>query len=135
MIEENLFRFLMIFSTFIIFSALILILMTIAINGISSLNFAMLTQTPKGGFYLGKEGGILNAILGSVFLTLGSVFLSTIVCIPIVLYLNIYMKRNSIFMVEQNGRIFLLKEYGCTMVQMCIFPTQMTMLVLVLMLL
>ena len=25
----------------------------------------MLMQTPKGGFYMGKEGGVLNVSLGS----------------------------------------------------------------------
>jgi phosphate transport system permease protein len=37
----------------------------------------MLTETPKGGYYLGKEGGIANAIAGSLYLAFGS----TIICI------------------------------------------------------
>ena len=82
-------------STWFIIGVLGLILVTIVWKGFTSLNLAMLTQTPKGGYYLGKEGGILNAILGSIYLALGSTFLAALVSIPIVLYLNIYLKRNS----------------------------------------
>jgi phosphate transport system permease protein len=57
----------------------------------------MLTKTPKGGYYLGKEGGILNAILGSIILGLGAVSLAFIISLPLVFYLNVYLKRNSRF--------------------------------------
>ncbi len=32
----------------------------------------MITKLPGGGFYLGKEGGILNAIVGSFYIIGGS---------------------------------------------------------------
>jgi phosphate transport system permease protein len=54
----------------------------------------MLTQTPKGGFYLGKEGGILNAIVGSLYLATGATILALIVSVPIVLYLTTYAHRS-----------------------------------------
>jgi phosphate transport system permease protein len=94
-LEENIFKGLMLISTWFIIGVLGLILMTIVWKGFTSLNLAMLTQTPKGGYYLGKEGGILNAILGSLYLAFGSTFLAALVSIPIVLYLNVYLKRNS----------------------------------------
>lgn len=93
--EETIFRALMILSTLIILSVLVIILLTIVIRGLPAMNWSMITQVPKGGFYLGKEGGILNAIAGSLVLAGGSTFLAIIVSIPIVLYLNIYANRHS----------------------------------------
>jgi phosphate transport system permease protein len=50
----------------------------------------MLTQTPKGGFYMGKEGGILNAILGSLVLAFGATLVAVVLALPMALYLNSY---------------------------------------------
>ena len=94
-IEENLFKFLMIASTLVILLSLILILATIIIKGLPAMDLAMITQSPKGGFYLGKEGGILNAILGSLYLAGGATFLAIIISLPVVLYLNVYAPKGS----------------------------------------
>ncbi len=94
-IEENLFKALMIASTLIILSSLVLILATIIIKGLPAMDLAMITQSPKGGFYLGKEGGILNAILGSLYLATGATFLAIIISLPVVLYLNVYAPKGS----------------------------------------
>jgi phosphate transport system permease protein len=59
------------------------------------MNLAMVTQTPKGGYYLGKEGGILNAIVGSLYLAGGATFLAILISLPVVLYLNVYAKKSS----------------------------------------
>lgn len=96
-IEESLFKILMITSTIIIIFMLLLILTTVIIKGLPSLNFKMITQTPKGGFYLGKEGGILNAILGSLYLAGGATILALLLSSPIVIYINIYLKKKSFF--------------------------------------
>jgi phosphate transport system permease protein len=93
--EEKIFKGLMVLSTVIILSVLAVILCTIVLKGLPSLNLAMITQTPKGGFYLGKEGGILNAIVGSVYLASGATILAILISLPVVLYLNIYAKRGS----------------------------------------
>ena len=94
-IEENLFKALMIASTLIILSSLVLILATVIIKGPPAMNLAMITQSPKGGFYLGKEGGILNAIVGSLYLATGATFLAILISLPVVLYLNVYAKKGS----------------------------------------
>lgn len=94
-IEENVFRGLMVTSTFIIILSLVLILSTVIVKGLPAMNLAMITQTPKGGFYLGKEGGILNAILGSLYLAGGATFLAILISLPVVLYLNVYAKKGS----------------------------------------
>ncbi len=94
-IEENIFKGLMITSTLIILSGLVFILATIVLKGLPAMNLVMITQTPKGGYYLGKEGGILNAIVGSLYLAGGSTFLTILISLPVVLYLNVYTKKNS----------------------------------------
>ncbi|MDD5465137.1 MAG: phosphate ABC transporter permease PstA [Candidatus Omnitrophica bacterium] len=94
-IEENVFKGLMVFSTFIVASSLVLILITIFIKGFPALNLDMIIKTPKGGYYLGKEGGVLNAILGSLILGTAATFLALLVSLPLVFYLNLYLKKNS----------------------------------------
>ena len=69
-----------------------LILATVVIRGLPGLNWAMISQTPKGGFYLGKEGGILNAIVGSLYLAGGGTLLALLLALPIVLYMDVYAK-------------------------------------------
>jgi len=83
-------------ATLVILSILILILAAILVKGLPAMNIAMITQTPKGGFYLGKEGGILNAILGSLYLAGGASVIAIIISLPIVLYLNVYAKPRSL---------------------------------------
>ena len=94
-IEENIFKALMIASTATILASLVVILGTVVVRGFSSMNVDMITQTPKGGYYLGKEGGILNAILGSLYLAGGATILALLVSLPLVLYLNVYAKKGN----------------------------------------
>lgn len=94
-VEERVFRGMMYASTFIILSVLVIILATIIVKGFPSMNLAMITQTPKGGFYLGKEGGILNAIMGSLYLAGGATIFAIFLSLPIVIYLNVYAKKNA----------------------------------------
>jgi phosphate transport system permease protein len=89
-VEEGVFRILMVASTLAILSVLGIILASILIKGLPALNLAMITQTPKGGYYLGREGGILNAILGSLYLAGGATFLAIVLSLCVVLYLNVY---------------------------------------------
>ncbi|MBF0494601.1 MAG: phosphate ABC transporter permease PstA [Candidatus Omnitrophica bacterium] len=94
-LEENIFKSLMVFSTGAIVLALALILWTVIRKGLPHLSLGMLTQAPKSGYYLGKDGGILNAILGSLYLTGGAALLAILVSLPVVLYLNVYLKKGS----------------------------------------
>jgi phosphate transport system permease protein len=90
-IEEKIFLGLMIFSTYLIVGMLFLIVITILIKGLPALSWEMLSQTPKGGFYFGKEGGILNAIVGSLYLSLGATILALIIGLPVALYMNVFI--------------------------------------------
>ncbi len=70
------------------------ILITVIVKGLPALNLAMLTQTPKGGYYLGKAGGILNAIVGSLYLAGGATLLALLLSLPLALYLEVYAPRS-----------------------------------------
>lgn len=94
-LEENVFKGLMYFSTFLVVGSLLLIIMTIVWKGLPSISLSMITQTPKGGYYLGKEGGILNAIVGSLYLAGGATVLAILLSLPVVLYLNLYTRKFS----------------------------------------
>ena len=94
-IEERVFKVLMIASASAILGTLLVILLTVVVKGLPALDLAMVTQTPRGGFYLGKEGGVLNAIVGSLYLAGGATLLALVVSIPIVVYLNVYAKKGS----------------------------------------
>lgn len=85
----------MIVSIAFVISMLVSVLFAIFYRGLPSLSIEMLTQAPKGGYYMGKSGGILNAILGSVYLSVGATLLATLISLPVVLYLNIYLKPTS----------------------------------------
>jgi phosphate transport system permease protein len=53
----------------------------------------MLTQVPQGGYYQGKEGGILNAIAGSLALAGGATVISLFFGLGVALYLQVFARR------------------------------------------
>ncbi len=75
----------------IVAGALGLILWTIISRGLPALSWDMVSQVPKGGYYMGKEGGILNAIIGSAYLASGGTLLAILISLPIALYLKAYL--------------------------------------------
>ena len=91
MIEENFFKYLMMVFTYSLIGLLFLILYEILKKGLPALSWDMITQVPKGGFYFGKEGGILNAILGSLYLALGASLLSILISLPVAIFISISM--------------------------------------------
>jgi len=93
-IEENLFRVLMFLATMLMAGVLLLILFAIFRNGLPALSWEMLTQPPKGGYYFGREGGIANAIVGSLYLSVGAVILALWIALPVALFFNIHMKNH-----------------------------------------
>jgi len=95
-VEEGIFKVLMLASAFTILFLLALIVATVVVKGLPAMSVAMITQTPKGGYYLGKEGGILNAIIGSLCLAGGATLVAFLLGLPVVLYLNAYARRGSL---------------------------------------
>ncbi len=96
-LEERFMLGLMILSLVLVVGSLLLILVTVIVKGLPALNLAMLTQVPKGGYYLGKEGGILNAIAGSLALTSGATALSFVLGLGVALYLQLFVRQSSRF--------------------------------------
>lgn len=88
---EGFFKSLMLLSFFLVVVSLGSILYTVIVKGLPYLNLAMLTQVPKGGYYLGKEGGILNAIIGSLYLAGGATLVAVLLSLPIALFLKTYV--------------------------------------------
>ena len=88
--EELIFQGLMIASALTVLGSLIFVLVVVIVKGLPALNLAMLIQPPKGGYYLGGEGGILNAITGSLCLAGGATILALLLSLPIALFLQVY---------------------------------------------
>src|SRR3984893_11475981 len=95
--EELFFKVLMILATIIVAGSFFLIVGTIFYKGIPFMNLDMITKTPGGGFYIGKEGGVLNAIIGSFYVAGGATILGLLISTPVAMFINIYM----------NGKKFL----------------------------
>jgi phosphate transport system permease protein len=93
--EEKFFRVLMFLSTNLIVIILLLIVASILYKGLPSLSWEMISQTPKGGFYFGKEGGILNAIIGSLYLSIGATVLATAIGLPVALLMNVILVKQT----------------------------------------
>lgn len=82
-LEEALFKGLMMASITLVLGILAGIILVIVLRGASSLSLSMLIEIPKGGYYLGKGGGIANAIVGSLYLAFGASLLSFLFGLPI----------------------------------------------------
>lgn len=94
-IAEAIVKFLMMAAFVVVTASLGLILWTIIVRGLPSLTWSMITESPKGGYYMGKGGGVLNAIIGSLYLAGGGTFLALVFSLPIALYLETYLGTSS----------------------------------------
>ncbi len=108
--EERIVRALMLVSTGLVLGSLLMILGTVIIKALPAINLDMITKTPQGGYYMGKAGGILNAILGSLYLASGATLLALLLSLPIVLSINTYSLRSKAWAVQV--RFFLDVLWG-----------------------
>jgi phosphate transport system permease protein len=90
-IVELFVKLVMMFSIALVGGSLLLILATVVARGLPALTWEMVSQTPKGGFYMGKGGGVLNAILGSLYLAGGGTALALALSLPMALVLKTYL--------------------------------------------
>jgi phosphate transport system permease protein len=95
-LEELFFKVLMILATIIVVGSFFLIVGTIFAKGIPFMNLDMITKSPGGGFYIGKEGGVLNAIIGSLYIAGGATVLGLTISIPVAIFINLYLKGGKI---------------------------------------
>ncbi|MGC9330405.1 MAG: PstA family ABC transporter permease [Bacteroidales bacterium] len=92
-IEQAFFKFLSGFACYFVIAILCLIISIIFIKGIGSLSWEMVSQSPKGGYYYGGEGGVLNAILGSLYIAGGAVLIAMLLGAPAALFINGFLIR------------------------------------------
>lgn len=85
----------MLFSMIFVFGMVISVIWTIFSHGWKAMSWEMVSSLPGGGFYIGKEGGFLNAIVGSLYIVGASTILGLLVSVPVVFYLNVYLKKDS----------------------------------------
>ncbi len=95
--EEKIFKVLMAISLLIVASCVFSVLWSIFSKGAPVLTWKMVSTIPSSGFYVGGEGGFLNAIMGSLYIVLSSAVIGLIISIPVVFYLNVYRKQDSKF--------------------------------------
>lgn len=93
--EEKIFKALMVAATLVIVVSLLMIIFAVVKRGLPSMSWDMVSKIPGGGFYIGKEGGLLNAIIGSFYIVIGSITLGLAFSLPIVLYINLYLPEKS----------------------------------------
>jgi len=77
-------------------AALALILVTVILRGLPAISWEMVSQVPQGGYYMGKGGGVLNAIIGSLYLAGGATLAALVFGLPIALYLETYVGDTSL---------------------------------------
>lgn len=104
-LEEKFFLWLMRIVTMSIILVFLFIVVVIVNKGFHAMTWEMVSQEPQGGFYFGKGGGILNAIVGSLYLASGSTFLALVLGLPVALGMNVHWVRNT---KTVNGIRFLL---------------------------
>ena len=96
-IEEKIFKVLMYLSLLIVAGFVFSVLWSILSKGLPVLTWEMVSSLPGSGFYVGKDGGFLNAIVGSLYIVLGATLIGLLISIPVVFYLNVYLKKDSKF--------------------------------------
>lgn len=94
-VEERVARLLMWLSVAIVLFFVASVILSVMRRGVPVLTWDMVSSLPGGGFYIGKEGGFLNAIVGSAYIVGASTVLGLIVSIPVVFYMNVYLKPDS----------------------------------------
>ncbi len=92
-IEEKFIRLIAAFATYSLVATLAFIIILIFVKGFDALSFEMIIEAPKGGYYYGGEGGVLNAIMGSLYISLGATVIATITGLPTALFINVYLSK------------------------------------------
>jgi phosphate transport system permease protein len=103
--EELFFRILMGFATYSLMALLAFIIVIICLKGFKAMSIDMLIRIPAGGYYYGGQGGVLNAIVGSLYIALGGTLIAIIIGIPAALFINVHLYR---FRRTQNTIRYLL---------------------------
>ena len=87
-LEEKVFRGLMLAATLAVVGSFLVVFATVLWKGAPAMSLSMITELPEGGYYLGGGGGVLNAIVGSLYLALGATALALIISLPAAFFLQ-----------------------------------------------
>jgi len=93
-IEEKIFIALSAIATYSLIAVLGLIIVIVFVKGFNALSLDMVIKTPKGGYYYGGEGGVLNAIVGSIYIAFGATLIAIVLGMPAALFLNVHLVRH-----------------------------------------
>lgn len=96
-IEEYIFKALMYVSVILVVYFASSVVYSVFRRGLPLLSWEMVSELPGGGFYMGGSGGFKNAIVGSLYIVGGATVLGLLISIPVVFYLNVYLKADSRF--------------------------------------
>ncbi|HSR21015.1 MAG TPA: phosphate ABC transporter permease PstA [Anaerolineales bacterium] len=93
-VAEAIVRGTMYLSMALVAGSLTMILWTILLRGIPAMSWEMISRPPEGGYFMGKGGGVLNAIIGSVYLASGGTVAALLLSLPMALYLETYLRES-----------------------------------------
>ncbi len=109
-IEELVFRVISGVAAYSVIAILGYIIFIIFKKGFGSLSLDMIFEVPKGGYYYGGEGGVLNAIAGSIYIAFGASLIAVVIGVPAALYINVHLIRRK--KIQNTIRYFLDALWG-----------------------
>jgi phosphate transport system permease protein len=92
-LTQKFFFILLMFITLIVVAFVFGIIIYLIIKGAGAINWEFLTQKPRSGM---REGGIFPAILGTLYLIIGTLTISLPIGIFAAIYLNEYARKNKL---------------------------------------
>ncbi len=87
-LNEEAFKAAGLLSVSLVLLCLLAMIAAVLLKGLPALSVEMVTETPRSGFYLGGGGGVLNAIVGSIYLAAGGTALAFVMSLPTALFLQ-----------------------------------------------
>ena len=105
LIEEWIFKAVSFLAAYSVIFILLFLLFVVFNKGVGALSWDTITKLPRGGYYFGGEGGILNAIVGSFYLSVGATAMAVFIGLPAALFINVQLIR---FKRTQNTIRYLL---------------------------
>jgi phosphate ABC transporter, permease protein PstA len=90
-ITEKFFYILLLFTTLIVVAFVLGIIIYLVVKGAPAINWEFLSQKPRAGM---REGGIFPAILGTLYLIIGTLVISLPIGVLAAIYLNEYAKKS-----------------------------------------
>jgi phosphate transport system permease protein len=92
-ITQKFFYGLLLFVTLIVVAFVLGIIIYLVVKGAGAINWEFLSQKPKNGM---REGGIFPAILGTLYLIMGTLIVSLPIGIFSAIYLSEYARKNAL---------------------------------------